>query len=304
MTRISAPSPEPRRPAAPRRQARHGWRSGLRWLWLAAGAVLLVASGAFAADPAAFQDCPECPEMVRIPAGSFLMGSPADEPDRYTHEGPPHRVAVAAFAAGRYPVTFAQWDACVAAGACTHAARDEGWGRGDRPVIDVSWDDAQAYVAWLGRRTGQRYRLLSEAEYEYAARAGSTSPYPWGERASHDQANYGADSCCEGRAEGRDQWIHTAPVGRFPANAFGLHDMLGNVYEWVQDAWHDSFDGAPTDGSAWAERQDLRRRVLRGGSWGNVPQELRSANRLWFSADGRVSEVGFRVARSLSAAAR
>lgn len=250
---------------------------------------------------AAFRDCADCPEMVVIPAGSFLMGGPADEPDRYTHEGPLHRVAVPAFAAGRTPVTFAQWDACVAAGGCSHRARDEGWGRDDRPVINVNWDDAQEYARWLGGRTASPYRLLTEAEYEYAARAGSSSPYPWGDRASHEHANYGTDTCCEGLAEGHDEWIHTAPVGRFAANAFGLHDMQGNVYEWVEDAWHDSYDGAPCDGSAWSGRGDMRRRVLRGGSWGNVPQELRSANRLWFSADGRVSEVGFRVARRLSA---
>lgn len=265
----------------------------------AAALVSILAAGAAAAAPEAFRDCPECPEMVVIPAGRFLMGSPTNEPQRYTHEGPLHRVTVPPFAAGRHLVTFAQWDACVEAGGCSRSPRDEGWGRGDRPVIHVSWDDAQEYVRWLSKRTGKPYRLLSEAEFEYAARAGSSTAYPWGDRPSHERANYGADECCEGRAQGRDAWVYTSPVGRFPPNAFGLYDMQGNVYEWVEDAWHDSYDGAPDDGSAWVEMPELRRRVLRGGSWGNVPQEMRSASRLWFAADGRVNEVGFRVARGL-----
>ncbi len=180
-----------------------------------------------------FRDCAECPEMVVIPAGSFMMGSPANEPGRYNDEGPRHRVTIRReFALGRYEVTFAEWDTCVHAGGCRNRPRDNGWGRGNRPVINVSWDDAKAYVRWLARKTGQDYRLPSEAEWEYAARAGMPTAYCWGARASHEYANYGKDECCGGLSRGRDRWENTAPVGSFLANRFGLYDTSGNVREF------------------------------------------------------------------------
>ena len=248
-----------------------------------------------------FRDCPECPELVVVPAGSFTMGSPSSEEDRYSNEGPQHRVTIAAaFAVGKYEVTFAEWDACVAAGGCNgHRPGDRGWGRGRRPVIDVSWEDAKAYVGWLSRQTGERYRLLSEAEWEYAARAGTTGPFHFGSTISTDQANYNG-YFTYGRGRKGVFRKKTVPVGSFPANGFGLHDVHGNVWEWVEDCWHGSYTGAPTDGSAWVTGGDCHRRVLRGGSWDFIPRFLRSANRLWYSAAFRFKYLGFRVSRTLT----
>jgi formylglycine-generating enzyme required for sulfatase activity len=159
-------------------------------------------------------------------------------------------------------------------------------------LINVSWEQAKAYVAWLSRMTGKPYRLLTEAEWEYAARGVISAdaphpPYPWGDEASHEYANYGTDQYCGGRTAGRDKWFYTAPVGEFPPNAFGLCDMHGNVWEWVEDIWHDSYGGAPANGSAWTEGEDASRRVVRGGSWGNTPQDLRSAARYGNPSDLR-----------------
>ncbi len=165
----------------------------------------------------AFRDCPDCPEMVVVPAGSFMMGSPMSEQDRISNEGPRHRVTIPEpFAVGKYEVTFSEWDACVAAGGCNgHRPDDAGWGRGQRPVINVNWQDAKAFVAWLSRRTGERYRLLSEAEWEYAARAGTSTRYWWGNEV--------------GRAARRKNVRKTVPVGSYSPNPFGLHDVHGNV---------------------------------------------------------------------------
>jgi Sulfatase-modifying factor enzyme 1 len=184
-------------------------------------------------------------------------------------EDPPHEVTIAkTFAVGRTEVTFAEWDICVAEGACLKAS-DSGWGRGDRPVINVSWDDAKEYVAWLSRITGKDYRLLSEAEWEYAARAGTTTPYSWGDNIGKGNANCrGCDSQWDGK--------QTAPVGSFKPNAFGLYDMHGNVIEWVEDRWHESYGGAPTDGTAWLQDGDASRPIVRGGSWVSGPQDLRA----------------------------
>ena len=248
-----------------------------------------------------FRDCPECPELVVVPAGSFTMGSPRSEEDRDDDEGPQHHVTIAApFAVGKYEVTFAEWDACVAAGGCNgHRPDDEGWGRGQRPVIDVSWGDAKSYVGWLSRKTGERYRLLSEAEWEYAARAGTTGPFHFGATISTDQANYDGNLTYGSGRKGvyRNK---TVAVGSLSANGFGLHDVHGNVREWVGDCWHDSYAGAPRDGSAWVSGGGCDRRVLRGGSWYSNPRFLRSANRLRNVAGIRNSYVGFRVSRTLT----
>ncbi len=174
---------------------------------------------------------------------------------------------------------------------------DEDWGRANRPVINVSWEEAQQYTYWLSEQTQQQCRLPSEAEWEYAARAGTKTDYPWGNEASHEFANYGTDDCCDGLATGKDQWVNTAPVAQFPANRFGLHDMQGNVYEWVQDCRHDDYTAAPKDGSAWESQcsSESGLRVLRGGSWYFTHIYVRSANRYNYFADFRNNSLGFRV---------
>lgn len=242
------------------------------------------------------RDGGEGPLMVVIPAGSFLMGSPPDEPEGAADEGPQHPVRIARpFAMGVHAVTFDDYDRFAAA---TGAAlpEDEGWGRASRPVINVSWDDARAYCAWLTRQSGKSYRLPSEAEWEYACRAGTTTPFHFGARLSTEQANFDGNYSYNGSAEGeyREQ---TIPVGSFPPNAFGLYDMHGNVWEWCQDAWHESYDGAPQGGSAW-ESEAVDSRMLRGGSWYDYPWSCRAADRsFFFPPDFRDSNIGFRVCR-------
>lgn len=233
-----------------------------------------------------FQDCDFCPQMVVVPAGSFTMGGES--------EGPRHRVAIARrFAVGRYEITFAQWDACAAAGGCgKRRAGDRNWGRGARPAIYVSWRDARSYVRWLRKFLGQPYRLLSEAEWEYAARAGTRTAYSWGVAAGRNRANCKG---CGSRWDGRK----TAKVGTFAPNAFGLHDMHGNAREWVADCWHASYRGAPADGSARTEGANCKRRVLRGGSWSDIPWDIRSASRKAGKYKDRDSKSGFRVALTL-----
>jgi formylglycine-generating enzyme required for sulfatase activity len=238
-----------------------------------------------------FRDCPECPEMVVIPAGSFTMGSPAAESQRRDDEGPQRRVTIAKpFALGKYEVTFAEWDACVAAGGCTYRPSDSGWGRGQRPVINVSWEDSKQYLAWLLRKTGKTYRLPSEAEWEFAARAGSPTRYFWGDEIGRNRAN------CDGCGS---QWDakQTAPVGNFAPNAFGLHDMLGNAMERVEDCYQ-NYAGAPSDGRP-VLAGNCAVRVLRGGSRFSIPANIRSASRYGFAATVRSSNFGFRVALTL-----
>ncbi len=243
-----------------------------------------------------FRDCPTCPEMVVVPSGSFTMGSPSNEEGRSANESPQRKVTIARpFAVGKFEVTFAEWDACVAGGGCTHKPADEGWGKGRRPVINVSWNDAKAYVAWLSKTTGQPYRLMTEAEWEYAARAGTTTPFHTGATISTDQANYDGTLTYNGSSKGASRQ-KPVEVGSFPANAFGLHDMHGNVWEWVEDCWIVSYKGAPSDGSKAQDTKDCSR-VLRGGSWVYIPGNLRSAGRLRGSSDGRLINFGFRVAR-------
>jgi formylglycine-generating enzyme required for sulfatase activity len=235
-----------------------------------------------------FKDCPSCPEMVVLPAGKFSMGS-----DVASDETPIHAVALSKpFAAGRFEVTFAEWDACVADGVCRHEAADQGWGRDRRPVIDVSWTDvATEFLPWLSRKAGRPYRLLSEAEWEYAARAGSRGTYAWGDDIGLARAN------CDGCGSNWDN-RQTAPVGSFEPNAFGLYDMHGNVWEWTQDCYVDSYVRAPANGSARTDAK-CRTHVVRGGGWSDRSRYLRSAIRYGDAPGYRGTYVGFRVARKL-----
>jgi formylglycine-generating enzyme required for sulfatase activity len=249
-----------------------------------------------------FKDCPACPEMVVVPAGEFMMGSPEKEKSRGKDEGPQRKVSVREFAAGKFEVTFAQWDACVAEGGCSHKPGDQGWGRGRRPVINVSWADAKQFVAWLSKKTGQRYRLLTEAEWEYAARGvtkatDAHAPFSTGATINYKQANYDANFTYNGGPQGVYRQ-KTVDVGTFRRNAFGLHDMHGNVWEWVEDCYKDSYAGAPTDGSA-VTSGSCSLRILRGGAWNYFPKLLRSAYRYATAGDVRLENIGFRVARSL-----
>jgi formylglycine-generating enzyme required for sulfatase activity len=249
----------------------------------------------------AFRDCATCPEMVVIPAGSFKMGSPDDEADRNGDEGPQRMVTIARpFAVGKFEVTFAEWAACVTGGGCkgNPAPADEGWGKDRQPVINVSWDDAQEYVLWLARRTGKSYRLLTEAEWEYAARAGTTSPFATGAAITPEQANFQTNFTENGESREGEYREQTIKVGSFPPNAFELHDMAGNVWEWVQDNWHEGYAGAPTDGTA-VPGGDPAMRTKRGGGWYSLVSEIRSASRQGDQPDHRGGDIGFRVARGL-----
>lgn len=244
------------------------------------------------------------PEFVVIPPGSFLMGAPASEEGWWPNELPQHEVRFDyAFALGKYPVTFEEWDAALRAGAELHEPDDWGWGRGKRPVIDVSWQDAQAYLAWLNERLGlsgsnDRYRLPSESEWEYACRAGTRSRYSTGHSISADEANFRGEKKL-GPFKFGTYLRRTLPVGFFSPNAFGLYDMHGNVKEWCADVWNESYANAPSDGSAWLTG-DSSQRVVRGGSWASSPRWLRSAWRISRDPTERKGDVGFRVARTLS----
>jgi formylglycine-generating enzyme required for sulfatase activity len=254
------------------------------------------------------------PTMVQIPAGTFTMGC---DPKRDDVEGgcsdaekPAHEVSVLTFWLSETEVTVGQYMACVKAGACPEPewkAKDApsyytdmgaALTGDDYPIVGVSWENAQAYVQWLGKQTGKKYRLPTEAEWEYAARAGTDTAYSWGNKASHDFANYGKDQCCDGLASGKDKWVYTSPVGSFAKSPFGLLDMHGNVLEWVEDCYVDSYKDAPTDGSARPVCDANASRVLRGGSWFNDPQGLRSAYRLNGAPANRSDIVGFRAART------
>lgn len=249
-----------------------------------------------------FKDADCFPEMVIVPAGTFMMGSPADEEDRSIGEGPQHCVTIPqAFAIGRYAVTFAEWDAYVAAGPGRYRPGDAGWGRGDRPVINVSWDDVQAYLAWLSEQSGATYRLPSEAEWEYAARAGTSEPFWWGASISTAQANYDGNHTYGGGKKG-DWRKKTVAVQSFDPNPWGLYQVHGNVWEWCADSWRNSYKDKPealkTDGGAWTTGNNGLR-VLRGGSSLNFPQSLRSASRDRRDASIRSNFIGFRVFRSV-----
>ncbi|MBL8664126.1 MAG: SUMF1/EgtB/PvdO family nonheme iron enzyme [Candidatus Odyssella sp.] len=263
------------------------------------------------------QDHRDAPMLIALPPGRFLMGAPPEEEGRAAAEGPVHEVAIDyELAVGKGPVTFGEWDA--AAAALGYRPSDAGWGRLQRPAINVSWDDAQRYVDWLRTLTGKPYRLLSEAEWEYVCRGGTLTPYWTGQSITCHVANFD-DSRTQPEAGGALETIsaqvsrvwsaqvlnraRTVPVDAFPANPFGLHDTHGNVWEWVEDAWHPNYEGAPTDGSAWAGGEPGMR-VLRGGSWRMTGAALRSAHRYRRQKRHRGDQVGFRVARVLAAGER
>jgi formylglycine-generating enzyme required for sulfatase activity len=282
----------------------------------------LMAESAMLKDDAAlagrhFKDCAVCPEMVVIPPGTFIMGSPETENNRDSDEGR-HKVTIAySFAVSKAPITWDQWEACARDAMCDGQAvetalRSDGegnpiekyvdHGRGDRPVVGVSWWDAQVFVGWLNKKTGkEQYRLLSESEFEYAARAGTITAYWWGDEPSHDYANYGREVGQDlgGAAAGRDVWIdETSPVCSFPANGFGLCDMHGNVYQWIEDCYEADGTLLPTDGSA-VKSGNCAVRGFRANSFISDPKTLRSANRAFaYSPDTRGRNyLGFRVAR-------
>ena len=262
-----------------------------------------------------FRDCSECPEMVVLPAGSFMMGSPVDEANRAGDEGPRHQVRIGeGIGVGKYEVTRREFGMFVGEtghdmrGGCRNpnytkakweldnarSWRSPGLIQGEKdPVVCVSWEDAKGYVEWLTGKTGKGYRLLCESEWEYAVRAGTRTGYSWGGEIGVNRAN------CVGCGSRWDD-KSTARVGSFAANGYGLHDMHGNVSEWVEDCWHGDYEGAPGDGRAWATGGDCSRRLLRGGSWLNYPGYLRSAYRLRLTAGSRYNDLGFRVARTLT----
>ena len=231
------------------------------------------------------RDCTDCGEMVVVPAGDFDMGSNEND-----FEKPIHRVSIRRFAIGRYEVTFREWDLCVSAGACSYRPDDRGWGRGDRPVIDVSWNDAKTYAAWLSQKTGQKYRLPSEAEWEYAARGGKNSVFWWGDRSERGRAN--CRDCDSGRA------VQSTAVGSYSPNPFGLFDTAGNAAEWIEDCWNDDYRGAPSNGAPRTNGQ-CQQRVLRGGSFASQSTYLRSAARFRYDIDVRYYTNGFRLVREI-----
>jgi formylglycine-generating enzyme required for sulfatase activity len=269
--------------------------------------------GAVVLGQGLFRDCPDCPEMVVIPAGKFVMGSPADEEGRFDSEGPQHSVSLRWFALAKYDVTVREFTAFVhetgyEPGPCNWP-RDSTWDSPGflpaDPVVCVSWRDAQAYIKWLNRKVAERspaltkgdgpYRLPSEAEWEYAARAGTANARWWGDSIGVGNAN------CNGCGSPWDN-RRLSPVGSFKPNRFGLYDMLGDVWQWTDDCWNETYTGAPDDGRPWTTG-DCRRRVLRGGSWSSLPKFLRSAARSSDDAGSRSSDyasfAGFRVAMTL-----
>jgi len=225
------------------------------------------------------------PEMVVIPAGSFEMGS-----NKYDNEKPIHEVDIKCFAIGKYPITFEQWDACYQDDSCDRQPDDKGWGRGKRPVINISRDDAKQYLRWLSEKTGEPYRLPSEAEWEYATRAGTNTKYWWGNDLPC-RAKKPSNAACFGQNS-----TGTEEVGSYRPNPFGLYDVHGNVQEWVEDKWHGNYKKAPRDGSVWESGSG---RVLRGGSWYDEPQVLRAASRRYSTPDYRCNRIGFRPALGL-----
>lgn len=272
-------------------------RPGLRIAALTLGALLTASCTAtpekpISADPTIYksgsliQDCVDCPKMVVVEPGSFDMGSRRGKTD----EKPRRQVTLRhGFAVGMYEITFQEWTSCVEEGGCRHTPEDEDWGRAQRPLVNVSWNDAQDYIAWLNIKTGMDYRLLSEAEWEYAARAESNAI---------DISGQGIGNCRYCYSDSARSADMTVPVGQYPANAFRLHDMLGNVWEWVGDCYVPTYRGAPADGVA-REKSNCEARSIRGGSWKSFYGQTRAANRGRAEQDARRNDIGFRVARTV-----
>jgi formylglycine-generating enzyme required for sulfatase activity len=230
-------------------------------------------------------------EMIAIPGGNFLMGSPDSEARRSTTESPQHQVTLAGFWMGKYPVTQAQYQAIM--------GNNPSYFKGDnRPVENVSWHEAMEFCDFLSQKLGQHYTLPSEAQWEYACRAGTTTPFYFGDTLTTNIANYDGNYTYANGLKGiyREK---TTEVGSFPPNGFGLYDMHGNVWEWCLDHFHDSYNGAPSDGSAWVTGGNSDLRILRGGSWFCIPRLCRCAYRFSNSPDYRSSRNGFRVVREL-----
>lgn len=279
--------------------------------WPLAPVVIALAAATACAetgDGTEFRDCDDCPVMVKVEPGSFLMGAPESERNRDDDEGPVHEVSIASpFAIARFETTWSEWEACMDDGACALPAGNSfpegsGWGKGQRPVLNVSWNDAQTYVDWLSDRSGRQYRLPAEAEWEYAARAGVQSRYQFGDDAKTlCRVANGADLATNFNNR-NDCYDHigreTAPVGSYEANAFGLSDMIGNLWEWTEDCWNRSYDGAPVSGEV-RTTGDCSQGVIRGGSWGSYSHMLRFATRQGLDRSYRGHEVGFRVAAVL-----
>ncbi len=251
-----------------------------------------------------FSDCPDCPEMVVIPSGSYAMGDINGEGGG--DEIPIRRVTISTpFAVGRFEVSNAQYNTCVASGSCRAPLHPFKSGDEKHPVVNISWDKAKEYVSWLSKQTGQTYRLLSEAEWEYVARGGVSASRYWGNEAKFCQYSNSGDLTAREYfwdlyvTKCHDGQVFTAPIGSYEPNDFGVHDILGNVYEWTEDCWHPTYAGGPVDGSAWVEGKECQIRVLRGGSWFTMPQDLRSSFRLWFEKVDGGDIFGLRVARVL-----
>lgn len=255
----------------------------------------LVSNPASLPDFALFRECDGCPEMVVVPAGTFTMGSPSSEAGRDSDEGPQRSANIRRFAISRFETTWDEWTACVSAGACTQggvdsAGGDAGWGRGRRPVMRVDWNDAGAFARWVnGQASAGGYRRPSEAEWEYAARAGTSTRWSFGEA----ESQLGAYAWFSDNSNSRTQ-----PVGGKSANPWGLFDMHGNVWEWAEDCYVNSYSGLATNGAA-NTTGDCASRVIRGGSWNGSPASLRSASRLRSAPSSRDNDIGFRLARTL-----
>ncbi len=239
-------------------------------------------------------------EMVVINPGSGKLGSPAFEQKRQRFENPMRETAIQyPFEVSKYEITFDDWNKCLADGGCAgHKPDDKGWGRGKRPVINISYDDTQNFISWLNRKTGETYRLLSEAEWEYVARAGQDAPFGTGYEMTAALANFDGKAPY-GSSQTGPYRRKTEPVGKYPPNAFGVHDMHGNVYEWVEDCWNADHSGSRGDGSPRTDG-DCKYRVMKGGSWVTHGYQMRAAARVRYVTDYRYDDYGLRLARTLN----
>lgn len=249
-------------------------------------------------DFALFKDCETCPEMIVIPSGSFVMGSPKDEVGHMHEEEPQIEVTLTRFALARFETSWDEWEVCVSAGKCASDNDDLGWGKGARPISTIDLKDAQAYIGYLNEKETGKYRLPTESEWEYSARAGTKTPFSFGYTISTDQVNFDGNGVYGDGSKGtyREQ---TVEVGSFPANQFGLFDMHGNVWEWVQDCFVDTLSETPTNGAARL-MEDCSKVVVRGGSFDHYPRANRSSIRHYMGPEDQEVDLGFRVARTLN----